>query len=184
MKANIKNIIFFVLMILVFVFAAQFFINSDTAKKDEFTWNDVITLFEEDKVTSFVVESSGHVTIKALDDEGKEISYAFRISYTSQIEKLEELAEINRKKENPVLTDYDIKAPAETPWILPYLPYLIVIVLIIIMFVVMSRAANGMGGKMNSPAPARTSHRVTRITPFVFRTWPVRMKKRKSCGRL
>ena len=155
MKANIKNIIFFVVMILVFVLAAQFFINSDAAKQDEFTWNDVITLFEEDKVTSFVVEASGYVNIKALDAEGKEISYDYRISYSSQVERLEELAEINRKKENPVLIDYDIKAPAETPWILQYLPYLVVLVLIIIMFVMMSRAANGMGGKMNSFSRAR-----------------------------
>ena len=155
MKANIKNIIFFVVMILIFVLAAQFFIGSDTAKKDEFTWNDVITLFEEDRVTSFVVEASGRLQIKALDEEGKEVSHTFQISYTAQIERLEELAEINRKKENPVLVDYDIKAPQETPWILQYLPYLVVLILIIIMFVMMSRAANGMGGKMNSFSRAR-----------------------------
>ena len=155
MKANIKNIIFFIVMILVFVLAAQFFVGSDTAKKETFTWNDVITLFEEDKVTSFVVESSGLVKIQALGEDGKEVSYSFRISYTSQIEKLEELAEVNRKKDNPVLKDYDIKAPAETPWILQYLPYIIVLVLVIIMFVMMSRAANGMGGKMNSFSRSR-----------------------------
>ncbi|MBQ8351993.1 MAG: ATP-dependent zinc metalloprotease FtsH [Clostridia bacterium] len=142
-------------MILIFVLAAQFFIGSDTAKKDEFTWNDVITLFEEDRVTSFVVEASGRLQIKALDEEGKEVSHTFQISYTAQIERLEELAEINRKKENPVLVDYDIKAPQETPWILQYLPYLVVLILIIIMFVMMSRAANGMGGKMNSFSRAR-----------------------------
>ena len=154
MKANIKNILFFIVMVLVFVLAAQFFLGTDTAKKEPFTWNDVITLFEEDKVTSFVVESN-ILTLKTLNDEGKEVEQVFKITYSTQIEKLEELAEINRKKENPVLKDYDIKAPAETPWILSYLPYLIVLVLVIIMFVMMSRAANGMGGKMNSFSRAR-----------------------------
>ena len=45
MKANIKNIVIFVVMVLAIVLAVTYFSGMDSTKKDEFTWNDVVVLF-------------------------------------------------------------------------------------------------------------------------------------------
>ncbi len=155
MKANIKNIVIFVVMVLAIVLAVTYFSGMDSTKKDEFTWNDVVVLFEENKVTYFVVEADGTLKLNALGEEGKDVAYSYRLSTNAQIEKLEAMAEANRKLENQVLKDYDFKAAAQMPWFVAYIPYLLVIVFIIIMIVMMNRAAGGMGGKMNSFSRAR-----------------------------
>lgn len=155
MKANIKNIVIFVVMVLAIVLAVTYFSGMDSTKKDEFTWNDVVVLFEENKVTYFVVEADGTLKLNALGEEGKDVAYSYRLSTNAQIEKLEAMAEANRKLENQVLKDYDFKAANQMPWFVAYIPYLLVIVFIIIMIVMMNRAAGGMGGKMNSFSRAR-----------------------------
>ncbi|MBO5052025.1 MAG: ATP-dependent zinc metalloprotease FtsH [Clostridia bacterium] len=142
-------------MVLAIVLAVTYFSGMDSTKKDEFTWNDVVVLFEENKVTYFVVEADGTLKLNALGEEGKDVAYSYRLSTNAQIEKLEAMAEANRKLENQVLKDYDFKAANQMPWFVAYIPYLLVIVFIIIMIVMMNRAAGGMGGKMNSFSRAR-----------------------------
>ena len=148
MKVNVKNIIFFVAMILVFVLAASFW-SASANKAEEPIWSDVVAMFEEDRVTKFVVSSSHLLTLEGVDAEGKAVKLEYQLSNNAQYEYLE-----NKVIENGVVGDFE--APAETPWFLTYLPYLILIVAVIIMVVMMNRAAGGMGGKMNSFSRART----------------------------
>ncbi|MBQ8858776.1 MAG: ATP-dependent zinc metalloprotease FtsH, partial [Clostridia bacterium] len=148
MKVNVKNIIFFLAMILVFVLAASFW-SASANKAEEPIWSDVVAMFEEDRVTKFVVSPSHLLTLEGVDAEGKEVKLEYQLSNNAQYEYLED-----KVLENGVKGDFE--APAETPWFLTYLPYLILIVAVIIMIVMMNRAAGGMGGKMNSFSRART----------------------------
>ncbi len=150
MKANIKNIVFFIVMILALVLTATFFTNSNTAKEDVFTWQEVVDLFEADRVSYCEVEASGLVKLQVLNEENKEVEKTFQVSYSWQIEQLASLSE---GKTN--LKYFNIKAAPQTPWFVAYIPYLLVIIAVIIMIVMMSRAAGGMGGKMNSFSRAR-----------------------------
>ena len=153
MKDNAKKIIFFVAMILVFVLAATFW--SASANRDEEPlWSDVVAMFEENRVTKFTVSPSHLLTVEGLDAEGKEEKITYQLSNNAQYEYLEAKAIENRDK--GVLKEYNFEAPAETPWILNYLPYLLVIAAVIALIVMMNRAAGGMGGKMNSFSRART----------------------------
>ncbi len=158
MKANVKNIILFVAMLLVFVLVASFW-SSATMQKETFTYGDLKALFDDNRVTSCVITSDGLVKIEALDETGKTVKYEYQLGYTDDRADIKRWAEANLQKEGDelVLKKYDLEPPQETPWILSALPYLVVIVLIIVMIVMMQRAASGMGGgKMNSFARAKT----------------------------
>ena len=68
MKVNVKNIIFFVAMILVFVLAASFW-SASANKAEEPIWSDVVAMLEENRVTKFVVSPSHLLTLEGLDAE-------------------------------------------------------------------------------------------------------------------
>lgn len=154
MKVNVRNIIFFVAMILVFVLAASIW-SASANRQEAFTWSDVQRLFEEDRVSEFTVSSSYLLTLKTADDTGKTVSHQYQLSNNAQIEYLQDLAVKNSATGN-TLKKYDFEAPAQMPWFVSYIPYLLLIGFVVVMIVMMNRAASGMGGKMNSFSRART----------------------------
>ncbi len=154
MKVNVRNIIFFVAMILVFVLAASVW-SASANRQEAFTWSDVQRLFEEDRVSEFTVSSSYLLTLKTTDDAGKTVSHQYQLSNNAQIEYLQDLAVKNSASGN-TLKKYDFEAPAQMPWFVSYIPYLLLIGFVVVMIVMMNRAASGMGGKMNSFSRART----------------------------
>ena len=155
MKVNVKNIIFFIVMILLFVSVASFW-SASANKAEEPTWSDIVALFEEDRVTEFTVSSAGLASIKALDGEGKSITVQYRVNYTVQYEYLERKALENSQKENPTLVKYDFESPKQTPAIVQYIPYILLIGSVIVLIVLTMRASGGMGGKINSFSRAKT----------------------------
>ncbi len=154
MKVNVRNIIFFVAMILVFVLAASIW-SASANRQEAFTWSDVQRLFEEDRVSEFTVSSSYLLTLKTADDTGKTVSHQYQLSNNEQIKYLQDLAVKNSATGN-TLKKYDFEAPAQMPWFVSYIPYLLLIGFVVVMIVMMNRAASGMGGKMNSFSRART----------------------------
>ena len=104
MKVNVKNIIFFLLLILVFVFGAMLL--TDIGKKPEtIAYGDLVEAFEQNKVTKFEVDSNAKISItyypkNAGTDtwatETKTISYKF--SYDFQLEEINALAKENYAK--------------------------------------------------------------------------------------
>ena len=154
MKVNVRNIIFFVAMILVFVLAASVW-SASANRQEAFTWSDVQRLFEEDRVSEFTVSSSYLLTLKTTDDAGKTVSHQYQLSNNAQIDYLQDLAVKNSATGN-TLKKYDFEAPAQMPWFVSYIPYLLLIGFVVVMIVMMNRAASGMGGKMNSFSRART----------------------------
>ena len=63
MKKNLKSILWLVVAVLVVIFAVSFF-NNDS-DEDKLVYSDIVTLFDDDVVTSFVIDAEGNMTIKA-----------------------------------------------------------------------------------------------------------------------
>ena len=173
MKANFKSILLLVLMVGAVIFAVSVF--STANNEDEFIYSDIIEMFDEDLVTSFVVDENSVITLKALeyakdnnggyildeqgnptfklDSQGKPAvtEYSYKFSYNTQIEEINEIAAAKLKDENSRLTEYDYQAAEETPWFLMYLPYIITAVVFIAFFYfIMKQTSGGAGGKIGS----------------------------------
>lgn len=154
MKVNVKNIVFFLLLVLVFVFGAMLL--SDVGKKPEtISYGELVEAFEENKVKSFEVDSNAKITIVyypkdaatgAWSEQTKSISYKF--SYDFQLNEINELAKKNYEMEGTerVLETYNYAEPKETSWFLTYLPYIILIVIVIFFYIFMIGQASGKGG--------------------------------------
>ena len=65
MKANFKNIAMLLLIVCAVVFAVTYF-SGEGKDDDAVVYSDIVQLFEDDLVTSFVVDESGLITIKHL----------------------------------------------------------------------------------------------------------------------
>ncbi len=150
MKANLKNIVFLLLLIAVFIFAAVI-ITDMVAPKEEFTYGQLIDLFEEDKVKSFTVDTEGYISLETV--EGKK--YSYRFAYELQLIRIEKIA-AEGIDGTPLsnLESYNFEEPVDQPWILQFLPYIILIVLVGGFFLYMVNQTGGRGGKMNSFARA------------------------------
>ena len=163
MKVNVKNIIFFLLLILVFVFGAMLL--TDIGKKPEtITYGELVEVFENNKVTAYDVDSNAKMTITYYPKdpvtgewatETKTISYKF--SYDIQLEEIHQLATDNWNKTgaDKVLTEYNYAEPKETSWFLTYLPYIILILVIVFFYIFMIGQASGKGGRIGGFSRAK-----------------------------
>ena len=174
MKVNFKSLISLIVVV-VGIFLAVTLLSGDLGSQDEFGYSDLVSLFEQDFVTSFVVDETGTIEVEALkpqrnedgtvktDINGKWLyeekggnpvteKHEYKFSYNTQIEQINELAYSKYTDPNGSrLEFYDYKAAAETPWYLLYLPYIITAMIIIGLVIFMMRQANGAGaGRMNS----------------------------------
>ena len=114
MKANFKSIIL-LLAIIVGAILMTTFVTGSNKSKDEFVYSELVELFDNDLVTSFVVDESNIIKVKAylvkkdadgklmfengepvyeLDAEGKRktTEYKYRFSYTLQVEEINNIA--------------------------------------------------------------------------------------------
>ena len=167
MKANFKSIIMLVLIVGVFIVAVSMM--NQSKAEDEFVYSELVELFEEDLVKSFVVDENGTITVVAykatLDESGntileldkngkpKEEKHTIKLNYNAQIEQINELA-YNKftGSEETRLEEYNFKAPEETPWYVTYLPFIITGVVIVGLWIFMMKSASGAagGGKIGS----------------------------------
>ena len=91
MKVNVKNLIFFIVMILSFVLIGTVF-TANANKEEPIAWGDVVAMFEENRVTEFTVTPDSLLKIKGLDAEGKTVSYTYQLSLSAQYNYLNEKA--------------------------------------------------------------------------------------------
>ena len=178
MKVNVKNIVFFLLLILVFVFGAMLL--TDLGKKPEtITYGQLVEAFDENKVTEFEVDSNAKITItyypKNADGswatETKSISYKF--SYDFQLEEINEKAETNynyngTNGKDKVLVKYNYAEPKETSWFLTYLPYIILILVIVFFYIFMIGQASGKGGRIGGFSRAKVKLGANEKNPVRF----------------
>ena len=174
MKVNFKSILLLFLVVTVVIAAVSFF-NEANADKTDFTYGDLVKLFEENAVTSCVIDGESKVTVKSLevqtDKNGKlqknsdgtfiyvidkngnyvEKEYNFQLNYMFQVEHIHELASNSENVEY-----YNYLEAEETPWYMAYAPFLILGVLFIVLWIfVMKSAGNAGAGKMGSFSKSR-----------------------------
>ena len=149
MKSNLKIILFYLVLIGVIIFVvAQLF---STTQADKLVYSDIVTYFEQEQVSSFVVNEDYLLTMKLKD--GTQKSYQLK-SLTIFRDDLGDL--ILEQKNAGIIESYDYEPETVYPWWVSMLPYLIIIILFIALwFYVMNQATGGKGGKMNSFGKAR-----------------------------
>ena len=174
MKANIKNIIIFVIIVGIIIVVSSLAMDQSN-KDEEFLYSDLIDLFEADLVRDFVVDENGKITLNAFvikqnedgsfsydfDSKGqkkvKEYTYTLSyIGYQFQVDKILSIIESNRADGVTNLVQYDFLPTPETPWYLAYLPYIItgLVFIGLTIFLMRQTAANG-GGKMGGFAKSK-----------------------------
>ena len=175
MKVNYKSILLLSLVVVVVISAVSFFTKAN-ADKTDFTYGDLVQLFEEGTVTSCVIDGESVVTVRAYKvqtdkngrlmkdengffiyeqkDDGSFIDkeYSFKLNYMFQVEHINELATSSTS-----IDYYNYLAVEETPWYMAYLPFIILGILFVILWIfVMKSAGNAAGGgKMGSFAKSR-----------------------------
>ena len=175
MKVNFKSILMLILLIVITITVISV-ISDFNADKTDFTYGDLLQLFEDESVIKCVVDGDSVVTVEAYevrtDKNGKLLmledgsrfdyvygedgkvktkEYSFELTYTFQIEKIDELVSAS-----PNIEYYNYLRAEETPWYMTYLPFIILGVLFVAMWIFAIKGAGGAaGGKMGSFAKSR-----------------------------
>ena len=177
MKANFKSIIMLVVLIGAVLVAVSVFTPKES---DSFVYSEVIEMFENDLVTSFVVDDTGTIHLKSLsfatdasgapllDEAGNKIlkrdekgelvitEHSYKFSYQTQVEEINGIAAEKLKSENSNLKEYDYLAPEETPWYAVYLPWIVTLVIIIGFWIFFMKQTSGGGaGKIGGFAKSK-----------------------------
>ena len=180
MKGKFKSIISLV-AIATLMFVLISFVTQRTKKDDEFVYSELIQLFKDDLVTSFVVDGTNTITVTAIkpqkndngeivrdengrivgeEKDGKPVKeeFKYKFSYTAQIEEINNLAS-EMYEGDTRLEEYDYRPAEGTPWYVLYLPYiltgLLVVGLVIFVIKQSNAAGGGAGGRMGSFAKSR-----------------------------
>ncbi|MDD4125744.1 MAG: ATP-dependent zinc metalloprotease FtsH [Eubacteriales bacterium] len=159
MKSNRKMVIFYLVFILLVVFAASMFANQSTS--EDITYSDIVSYFKTKQVASFVVDEENNIILKLNDNST--IKYKLKDFYVFY----EDLHETIEAQHPDIIKEYDYEPQTVIPWWVSFLPYVIVIVImVVIWWVFITRASGqsknnntiggGLGGRMNSFSKART----------------------------
>ncbi len=148
-KSNIKVIIFYIILIAVIVIASASLLNS--VSNDGLSYLDVRNLFEEEKVSEFVVDGNNTLTMLVRVNKEGEAEQLQRMTY-----KLRDLNLfyndvydlVVEQAEAGIISDYDFPPPTQIPWWVSFLPYLIVIALFIVSWMYMINQTSGGGSRM------------------------------------
>ncbi len=174
MKANLKNIIIFILIIGVVIVGSSYLMDQ-TGEEDKLTYSQLIKIFEMDLVKTFRINETDTIIFEEyqvekdqngnflfgedgnyrfiLDEKGerKTVEKTYQFSYMLQVERILYIAERNIN-----LVSYDLEPMAETPWYLAYLPYILTAVLFLGLTIFLMRQTSGGGaGKMGGFAKSK-----------------------------
>jgi len=147
--SNLRAILIYALIIAVIIFIVSRLFS--TGQTETLTYSDVVALFKEGKVESFVIDGNNNLIMK-LHDEKLEKTYKLKeVDYFR--EDLGEL--IEQQRADGTLSKFDYEPVATIPWWVSILPYLIIGIVIIVLYVMLLNQASGRGGKMNSFGKAK-----------------------------
>ena len=170
MKANLKNIILLLVVVVSVVLGVSFF-NRNLNKTEALVYTDILEMFERDQVVSFELDSKLNLTMKVLKlvtdasgnpilDENGNYTYEtkdgkrlystvnYTLSYNIQLEKIHDKALEMLESGNTNLEKFDFAQVAETPWYQVYLPYIIISVIFIALWIFVMRSSSVGGSKM------------------------------------
>lgn len=144
MKSNAKIIVFYLVLIAAILIAASALFSEPAS--DKLMYSDIVDLFENEQVDSFVVKQNNDLILQTKD--GKTIEFTLR-SLDLFERDLKDL--ILKQQQEGIITEYTYEEPTQIPWWVSLLPYVVIIVLFIVLWMyVMNQAAGGKGGKIGS----------------------------------
>ena len=177
MKSNFKSILIFILIVAVVIVAVSA-ITASFYRAEQIIYSDIIQMFEDDIVVSYVVDGDSVIELKTLapvlnedksykrdengdivfqkNEKGEPVykSYTYEVSRTFQLEDINDIAEAKRQDPDSPFENYDYLPPAKAAWWQTWLPYIIIAIVFIALWVFMLRQAPG-GGKMNNFAKSK-----------------------------
>ncbi len=143
MKSSYKILIFYLVLIGVILVATAALFGAPTGQK--IVYSDIDTLFFEEQVKQFEIDSDNQLTI--LKQDNTVVTFKLRsldffwYQFGDTIEEQFRAGTIEK---------YNIAEPVEIPWWVSLLPYLIVIILFVVFwFFVINQFSGGAGGKGN-----------------------------------
>ena len=147
---NLKAILIYALIIGIIVFVVSRLFS--TSQREEVkNYSEVIALFRDEKVESFVVDGDNNLIMKVKGEKFEKVYELKELDYFR--EDLGELIEEQRAAGK--ITEYDYEPVKTLPWWVQLLPYVIIGIVIIVLYVLLLNQATGRGGKMNSFGKAR-----------------------------
>ena len=143
-KNRVRDIGFYVLLLLIIV--AVIATMTRDSVSESLVYSDLVDLFREEKVESFVTEGE-NITLKVRTGDPEEpletktySLYSFSVFY----EDFHEL--IMEQYEAGIIKEYDYTEGFTLPWWVSFVPYLILIGLMVVWFALMNRQGGGAGG--------------------------------------
>lgn len=148
MKKNIKNVLFYVILIVgVLIICAMLF---RQPKTENITYDDIVRYFQKEEVAQFKVSSDNTLSLELKN--GEKITYKLadiNIFYSDLHE------EIKEQIANGTLQEVEyIPAKQYSAWLV-YLPIILLVIFVIVMYVVTAKQMSGGAGKINSFGKAR-----------------------------
>ena len=149
MKNNGKIIIFYILLIVGTLVLSTALLGPAEGKKMQYS--EVVELFQNEKVDSFVVKNDNTLMLSTKDGE----DLSFKLRDLSIFERdLKDL--ILEQKKDGIITEFHYEEPVDFPWWVSFLPYVIIGIIFIVLWIfIMNQAAGGKGGKINSFGKSR-----------------------------
>ncbi len=180
MKFSVKNIIFFLLLILAIIIGAV--IITDMGNKEEqAVYSEIVSMLKTPgQVTEISVDSKAimtmtyHPTLK--DENGQDVrdpetnevtlsaetaTLTYRFSYDFQLEDIDDLAQAAGVK-------YNFAEPEEPSWFMTYLPYIILIGAVIIFYIFMMSKVSDRDGRAGGFARAKVKLGANEKNPVRF----------------
>ena len=140
-----RDIGFYVLILIVLI--AVIFLMVSNQDVETMKYSEVISLFQEEKVTTFTVD--GDMLVMSLKEpyNGRYTATHQLYSFSVFYEDLHEL--IEEQSEAGIITDYNYAVGWQAPWWLTFVPYLLIMVVFgVLWFVMMNRSGGGDKGAM------------------------------------
>ena len=172
-QRNRTRAIGFYVLIMVILLAVIYTMLTPQQPQEELTYSEIVDMFKEEQVESFVIEGSTLIiTPKGAAETDPDITYdLYDVGlFISQLGSL-----IDEQHEAGIISEYDYKTGWVAPWWLSMIPYLLIIVAFFALWYYMMNKAGGGGGAPPRPRPAGPGTEGGRPCPpesgAVWRSW-------------
>ncbi len=134
----------FYVLIMVILLAVIYTMLTPQQPQEELTYSEIVDMFKEEQVESFVIEGSTLIiTPKGAAETDPDITYDL---YDVGLFISHMLPLIDEQHAEGIISDYDIKTGWVAPWWLSMIPYLLIIVAFFALWYYMMNKAGGGGG--------------------------------------
>ncbi len=146
----------FYAIILVILLASVYTMLNPTKSAGELKYSEIVTLFQQEKVKSFSLDTDGNLILNLREDYKGYDTYSVSVaSFSVFYSDLNDL--IMQQEADGILTEYDYQPAWTAPWWLSFLPYLIIMVVFgVLWYAMMNRAQGGGAGGIAKFSKART----------------------------